>query len=76
MHPYHPLDNIIQKTIREKFKDATVFTIAHRINTVMDNDKILVLSKGAVAEFDTPGKLLSDSKSLFYGLAKEAGLAH
>ncbi len=67
-------DTIIQKAIRAKFKNATVLTIAHRINTVMDNDRILVLDKGQVAEFDTPQALLENKKSIFYSLSKEAGL--
>jgi ABC-type multidrug transport system fused ATPase/permease subunit len=45
---------IIQKIVREVFSDATCFTIAHRINTVMDSDMILVLSEGQIEEFDTP----------------------
>ncbi|TPX65411.1 hypothetical protein SpCBS45565_g05227 [Spizellomyces sp. 'palustris'] len=66
-------DTIIQKTIREEFKDCTIITIAHRINTVMDNDRILVLDRGQIAEFDTPNNLLANKKSMFYSLAKEAG---
>ena len=40
----------------------------------MDSDKVLVLDKGLVAEFDTPNALLSDANTIFYGLAKNAGL--
>jgi ABC-type multidrug transport system fused ATPase/permease subunit len=65
-------DAVIQKTIRNDMKDCTVLTIAHRINTVMDSDRILVLDRGSVVEFDTPKALLS-SKGVFYSLAKEAG---
>jgi ATP-binding cassette subfamily C (CFTR/MRP) protein 1 len=68
------VDNIIQKTITETFKDAIVFTIAHRVNTVMNSDRILVLDRGNVAEFDTPKELLGRKSSRFYSLAKEAGL--
>ncbi|KAK0420356.1 hypothetical protein QR680_014630 [Steinernema hermaphroditum] len=67
-------DAIIQKTIREHFKECTVLTIAHRLNTVLDYDRILVLDAGEVKEFDCPKKLLEDTKSLFYSMAKEAGL--
>ncbi|KAJ3040828.1 hypothetical protein HDV00_010443 [Rhizophlyctis rosea] len=68
-------DNIIQQTIRREFSDCTILTIAHRINTVMDNDRILVLERGQIAEFDSPANLLKNKKSMFYGLAKEAGQA-
>ncbi|KAG0279202.1 hypothetical protein BGZ95_001991 [Linnemannia exigua] len=66
-------DELIQKTIRSEFKDRTILTIAHRIKTVMDSDKILVLDHGRVVEFDEPKVLLQDESSLFYKLAKQAG---
>ncbi|KAG0315006.1 Multidrug resistance-associated protein 1 [Dissophora globulifera] len=66
-------DDLIQKTIRKEFKDRTIITIAHRIKTVMDSDKILVLDHGRVHEFDTPKVLLHRRDSLFYGLAYQAG---
>lgn len=61
-------DALIQRMIRDKFKDCTVLTIAHRLHTVIDSDRILVLDSGAVAQFDTPGKLVANSKGLFSGL--------
>ncbi|BFZ59390.1 ATP-binding cassette glutathione S-conjugate transporter ycf1 [Saitoella coloradoensis] len=67
-------DQLLQQTIRREFKDRTILTIAHRINTIMDSDKILVLSAGRVAEFDTPANLLENKDSLFYALVEEAGL--
>ncbi|KAI8987272.1 multi drug resistance-associated protein MRP [Mycotypha africana] len=67
-------DAIIQETIRIQFADCTVLTIAHRINTVMDSDRILVLDNGTVGEFDTPANLIARPESILYGLAKEAGL--
>ncbi|KAF8942793.1 hypothetical protein BGZ47_006115 [Haplosporangium gracile] len=66
-------DELIQKTIRTEFKERTIFTIAHRIKTVMDLDKILVLDHGRVVEYDAPKVLLQNESSLFYKLAKQAG---
>uniref|UniRef100_A0A8D2ZP87 ATP-binding cassette, sub-family C (CFTR/MRP), member 3 n=1 Tax=Scophthalmus maximus TaxID=52904 RepID=A0A8D2ZP87_SCOMX len=66
-------DDLIQSTIRTQFEDCTVFTIAHRLNTIMDYTRVLVLDKGQVAEFDTPTSLISQ-KGIFYSMAKDAGL--
>ncbi|KAG0199949.1 hypothetical protein BGX28_006877 [Mortierella sp. GBA30] len=66
-------DDLIQKTIRKEFKDRTILTIAHRIKTVMDSDKILVLENGRVQEFEAPKVLLKQRESLFYSLAHQAG---
>ena len=63
-------DNFIQKSIREQFKHVTVLTIAHRINTVIDYDRIIVVDSGKVAEFDTVSNLLANKNSKFYGLVK------
>ena len=51
-------DRLIQEVIRDRFKDSTVLTIAHRLNTIMDYDKVLVLDGGRVAEFDKPEVLI------------------
>lgn len=61
-------DNLIQKTIRKEFKDCTVMTIAHRINTLIDYDKIMVMDDGMISEFDSPQTLLKNSGSKFYQL--------
>ncbi|KAI8975515.1 multi drug resistance-associated protein MRP [Mycotypha africana] len=67
-------DAIIQDTIRKQFAHCTILTIAHRINTVLDSDRILVLDKGRISEFDSPKSLIDNKKSIFYSMAKEAGL--
>ncbi|NXI65016.1 MRP3 protein, partial [Anseranas semipalmata] len=67
-------DDLIQMTIRTQFEDCTVLTIAHRLNTIMDYTRILVLDNGTIAEFDTPTSLIA-SKGIFYSMAKDAGLA-
>lgn len=66
-------DKLIQETIRTEFKDKTIVTIAHRLNTILDSDRVLVLDKGRVAEFDTPERLLQNQESLFYALCKKGG---
>ncbi|KAI8357575.1 hypothetical protein B0O80DRAFT_291714 [Mortierella sp. GBAus27b] len=66
-------DDLIQSTIRKEFKDRTILTIAHRIKTIMDSDKILVLEKGRVEEYESPRTLLQRPESLFYKLAEQAG---
>ncbi|XP_052762586.1 LOW QUALITY PROTEIN: multidrug resistance-associated protein 1-like [Mya arenaria] len=67
-------DELIQRTIREEFKGCTILTIAHRLNTIMDYDKIMVLDNGLIKEFDSPKNLLADSTSTFYGMAKDSNL--
>jgi len=66
-------DELIQKTIRNEFKDCTMLTIAHRINTIIDADKVLVMDLGRVAEFDTPKNLLSDEQGAFTSLVNDTG---
>jgi ATP-binding cassette subfamily C (CFTR/MRP) protein 1 len=67
-------DEFIQATIRKEFSGCTVLTIAHRLNTIMDYDKIMVLDKGSIVELANPADLLSDPSSIFYGMAKDANL--
>ncbi|KAG7195930.1 uncharacterized protein KQ657_002316 [Scheffersomyces spartinae] len=67
-------DRIVQETLRKEFKDKTIITIAHRLETIMDSDKILALHQGEVVEFSTPSDLLKREDSAFYALCREAGL--
>lgn len=64
-------EKIIQKLIKEEFKESTVLTVAHRLNTIIKSDKILVLSYGKLLEYDKPTKLMNDQSSEFYSLLKE-----
>jgi ABC-type multidrug transport system fused ATPase/permease subunit len=67
-------DALLQRTLRSSvFQERTIITIAHRINTIIDSDRIVVLDKGRVAEFDTPANLIKRGGK-FYELVKEAGL--
>nr|XP_019958522.1 PREDICTED: multidrug resistance-associated protein 1-like isoform X1 [Paralichthys olivaceus] len=66
-------DNLIQSTIRSQFKECTILTIAHRLHTIMDYNRILVLDKGEMVEFDTPSNLISQ-RGAFYKMTMDAGL--
>ncbi|XP_062590611.1 multidrug resistance-associated protein 1-like isoform X1 [Saccostrea cucullata] len=68
-------DELIQQTIQREFRNCTVLSIAHRLNTIMDYDRIMVLDNGQVVEFDSPENLLAKKDSIFYSMAKNAGLA-
>lgn len=66
-------DELIQRTIRKKFDECTVLTIAHRLHTVMDSDRILVMDKGRVVEFGHPHVLMKNIDGIFYGMISETG---
>ncbi|GAU91810.1 hypothetical protein RvY_03999-3 [Ramazzottius varieornatus] len=66
-------DKYVQEVVRKEFSDCTVITIAHRINTIMDSTRVLVMDAGRIREFDTPANLVEQPDSLFYKLAKDAG---
>ena len=66
-------DSNIQQTIREEFRDRTVITIAHRINTILHCDKVIVLSEGRLREEGTPDELVSQSDSAFAQLVAQSG---
>lgn len=61
-------DARIQRVFRHEFKNATCITVAHRLNTIMDSDLVLVMDDGRAAEFDKPSALLSKEDGLFKGL--------
>ncbi|XP_019094479.1 PREDICTED: ABC transporter C family member 11-like [Camelina sativa] len=69
-------DSLIQRTIREEFKSCTMLVIAHRLNTIVDCDKILVLSSGQVLEYDSPQELLSRDTSAFIRMVQSTGPAN
>ena len=78
-------DNFIQQKIMERFKDSTIFTIAHRLSTVANYDKVLVMDKGRVIEFDHPYKLLvktvgdtslTNSDGVFASMVTNTGSKH
>ncbi|XP_070711624.1 ATP-binding cassette sub-family C member 4-like [Pempheris klunzingeri] len=68
-------DELIQKTIREKFRECTVLTIAHRLNTIIDSDRILVLDNGVIQESDRPFTLLQNKDGALYKMVQQLGHA-
>lgn len=69
-------DALIQSTIRRKFSSCTVLTIAHRLHTIMDSDKVLVMDAGRVVEFGHPHELLQNTENgVFYELVQQTGRA-
>ena len=69
-------DDLIQSTIRSEFSECTVLTIAHRIKTILDSNRVMVMSAGKISEFDEPSVLLKKKESAFYSMAKEAGVVN
>ncbi|XP_056122814.1 multidrug resistance-associated protein 1 [Rhinichthys klamathensis goyatoka] len=66
-------DTLIQYTIRSQFEDCAVLTIAHRLNTIMDYTKVIVMDKGHIVEMDSPNNLIA-KRGQFYYMCREAGL--
>jgi ABC-type multidrug transport system fused ATPase/permease subunit len=67
-------DALIQRTIRANFSECTCLTIAHRINTILDSNKVLVMDDGVVAEYAAPAELMQQPDSAFRSMVVEAGL--
>jgi ABC-type multidrug transport system fused ATPase/permease subunit len=68
-------NNAVQEVLKAHFYDRTIFTIAHRLDTIIDSDRILVMNAGVIAEFDRPEVLLDDPESIFYELCMNTGKA-
>ncbi|XP_012382272.2 multidrug resistance-associated protein 1-like isoform X2 [Dasypus novemcinctus] len=66
-------DNLVQTTIRKEFSDCTILTIAHRLNSIIDSDRVLVLDSGRIVEFEAPQHLMRE-KGLFFEMITEAGI--
>jgi ATP-binding cassette subfamily C (CFTR/MRP) protein 1 len=65
----------VQEVLKKHFSHRTIVTIAHRLDTIIDSDRILVMNAGVVAEFEPPHVLLQNPDSLFYELCKNTGKA-
>ncbi|KFV57602.1 Canalicular multispecific organic anion transporter 1, partial [Tyto alba] len=68
-------DHLIQTTIRSEFADCTVLTIAHRLHTIMDSNRVMVLQAGRIVEYDSPEELLK-KQGVFSAMAKDAGITN
>ncbi|XP_054635108.1 multidrug resistance-associated protein 1 isoform X3 [Dunckerocampus dactyliophorus] len=66
-------DTLIQSTIRTQFEDCTVLTIAHRLNTIMDYTRVIVMDRGHISEMDSPANLIAQ-QGQFFRMCREAGL--
>lgn len=67
-------DALIQQTIAAEFKDATLLTIAHRLKTIIEYDRVVVMDAGKVIEFDTPANLMATESSVFRGMCIKSGI--
>ncbi|XP_071838678.1 ATP-binding cassette sub-family C member 4-like isoform X3 [Apostichopus japonicus] len=66
-------DQLIQATVHERFQECTVLTVAHRLNTIMDSDRVLVMEEGKVIEYDEPFLLLQQNDGFFTRMVEETG---
>jgi ABC-type multidrug transport system fused ATPase/permease subunit len=68
-------NNAVQQVLRANFMDRTIFTIAHRLDTIIDSDRILTMDAGVIAEFERPDVLLDNPNSIFHELCMNTGKA-
>jgi len=66
-------DLLVQETIREQFRDCTIVTVAHRLHTIIDFDKVLCMQAGNVMDYGPPHELLQKEDSLLTSLVKDMG---
>ena len=69
----HQTDTLVQKSLSTEFKHCTLITVAHRLQTIMNSDKILVLDEGRLVEFDSPTNLLQKEDGAFKGMVDGSG---
>jgi len=68
-------DQTIQEMVKEHFANVTVITVAHRLQTIMDSDRVFVLDHGNMMENDTPSTLVDQTDSIFHSLVEQSGCA-
>ncbi|CAG9826603.1 unnamed protein product [Diabrotica balteata] len=68
----HETDAMLYKIIEENFKNCTVLTIAHRLDTIIKSDRVMVLDRGEIKEFDAPSTLLTNTNGIFYSLVQQS----
>ena len=66
-------DAVIQRVVREQFRSSTILTIAHRLDTIIDYDTVLLMADGRVAESGRPADLLASDQSKFHALVARGG---
>lgn len=69
----HRTDALIQQTIRVKFAECTILTVAHRLHTIIDSDRVLVMDTGRAVEYDEPHNLLQNNDGIFHDMVKALG---